>query len=65
MCLLSHRLYRQDMDKFVDFTNVWHAFASMFSYLLAMFDYNVSELMLLSAFADMMTGLTAPWLQTS
>lgn len=24
-----------------DFANVWHAFASMFSYLLAMFDYNV------------------------
>lgn len=27
-------------DRFADFTNIWHSFASMFSYMLAMFDYN-------------------------
>ncbi|KAI8473618.1 MAG: hypothetical protein J3K34DRAFT_518899 [Monoraphidium minutum] len=36
-----YALYRQDRDDFQDFANIWHALASMFSYLLAMFDYNV------------------------
>lgn len=34
-------LFRQDRQ-FPDFANIWHSFASMFSYMLAMFDYNVS-----------------------
>ena len=29
-----YSLFRQDRETFPDFKNVWHAFASMFSYLL-------------------------------
>ncbi|GBF90826.1 transient receptor potential channel protein [Raphidocelis subcapitata] len=36
-----YALYRQDRSEFADFASVWHSFASMFAYLLAMFDYNV------------------------
>jgi hypothetical protein len=39
--LAFYALYRQDRAAFVDFANVWHSFATMFSFLLAMFDYNV------------------------
>jgi hypothetical protein len=39
--LAFYALFRQDRDRFADFTNIWHSFASMFSYMLAMFDYNV------------------------
>eukprot|EP00775_Hariotina_reticulata_P003763 gene3763-4022_t len=39
--LAFYSLFRQDRDRFMDFTNIWHSFASMFSYMLAMFDYNV------------------------
>jgi hypothetical protein len=44
--LAFYALFRQDRETFMDFKNVWHSFASMFSYLLAMFDYNVSGLRL-------------------
>jgi len=39
--LAFYSLFRQDRDRFMDFTNIWHSLASMFSYMLAMFDYNV------------------------
>eukprot|EP00879_Flechtneria_rotunda_P030709 GHRR01033380.1.p1 GENE.GHRR01033380.1~~GHRR01033380.1.p1 ORF type:complete len:313 (+),score=66.53 GHRR01033380.1:359-1297(+) len=39
--LAFYALFRQDRDRFMDFKNIWHSFASMFSYMLAMFDYNV------------------------
>jgi hypothetical protein len=42
--LAFYSLYRQDREQFVDFANVWHAMASMYSFMLAMFDYNVSWL---------------------
>lgn len=35
-----YALFKDDRDKFMDFKNLWHSFASMFSYILAMFDYN-------------------------
>ncbi|KAG2492014.1 hypothetical protein HYH03_009743 [Edaphochlamys debaryana] len=34
-------LFRQDRDDFADFATLWHSFASMFAYMLQMFDYNV------------------------
>ncbi|WIA09485.1 hypothetical protein OEZ85_008886 [Tetradesmus obliquus] len=39
--LAFYSLYRQDREQFVDFANVWHSMASMYSFMLAMFDYNV------------------------
>ncbi len=39
---LARSLFRQDRDTdYVDFSSFPHALASMLSYLLAMFDYNV------------------------
>lgn len=32
---------RQDRDDFTDFSTLWHSFASMFAYMLQMFDYSV------------------------
>jgi hypothetical protein len=40
--LAFYSLFRQDREQFVDFANVWHSMASMYSFMLAMFDYNVS-----------------------
>eukprot|EP00882_Tetradesmus_deserticola_P029225 GHRQ01032692.1.p1 GENE.GHRQ01032692.1~~GHRQ01032692.1.p1 ORF type:complete len:180 (-),score=22.80 GHRQ01032692.1:290-829(-) len=40
--LAFYSLYRQDREQFVDFANVWHSMASMYSFMLAMFDYRVS-----------------------
>ncbi|GLC34362.1 hypothetical protein PLESTB_000737500 [Pleodorina starrii] len=34
-------LFRQDRDNFADFSTLWHSFASMFAYMLQMFDYSV------------------------
>nr|BAK18929.1 transient receptor potential channel [Chlamydomonas reinhardtii] len=34
-------LFRQDRDDFADFSTLWHSFASMFAYMLQMFDYSV------------------------
>jgi hypothetical protein len=42
--LAFYSLYRQDQEQFVDFANLWHSMASMYSFVLAMFDYNVSFL---------------------
>ncbi|GIL53385.1 hypothetical protein Vafri_9025 [Volvox africanus] len=34
-------LFRQDREEFADFSTLWHSFASMFAYMLQMFDYSV------------------------
>eukprot|EP00198_Chlamydomonas_reinhardtii_P003193 XP_001692529.1 predicted protein [Chlamydomonas reinhardtii] len=36
-----HYYARQDRDDFADFSTLWHSFASMFAYMLQMFDYSV------------------------
>ncbi|GAX81542.1 hypothetical protein CEUSTIGMA_g8970.t1 [Chlamydomonas eustigma] len=38
--LAFYSLFRQDLDSVPDFTTFWNSFATMFSFLLAMFDLN-------------------------